>query len=80
VTCFLYQKHCVSSAKPPIPPSHTRTLIHAIVCLVWLLLLPYIVSLSPFLFGLVFPAICVVFFGCVRHLSSWIFHILQDGV
>lgn len=61
VTCFLHQKHGVSSAKPPIPPSHTRTLIHAIVCMVWLLLLPYIASLSPFLFGLVFPAICVFF-------------------
>jgi hypothetical protein len=64
VTCFLHQKHCMSSAKPPIPPSYTRTLIHAIVCLVWLLLLPYIASLSPFLFGRVFPAICVFFLMC----------------
>jgi hypothetical protein len=28
-----------------------------------MLLLPYIASLSPFLFGLVFPAICF-FLGC----------------
>ena len=48
VTCFLHQKHSVSSAKPPTPPSHTRTLIHAFVCLVWMLLLPYIASLFPF--------------------------------
>jgi hypothetical protein len=63
VTCFLHQKYSVSFAKPPIPPSHTHTLNHAIVCFVWMLLQSYIASLSPFLFGFVLPVTCVFFYS-----------------
>jgi len=55
LACFQHKKHSVSSAKPPVHPLHTRTLIYAMFCLVRKLVLLYRASPSPFLSGRSFP-------------------------
>ena len=61
LACFQHKKHSVSSAKPPVHPLHTRTLIYAMFCLVRKLVLSYRASPSPFLSGRSFPR-CAFFF------------------
>jgi hypothetical protein len=65
---FSTKKHSVSSAKPPVHPLHTRTLIYAMCCLVWKQVLLYRASPSPFLSGRSFPR--YVFFFELR--QAWV--------
>ena len=66
---FSTKKHSVSSAKPPVHPLHTRTLIYAMFCLVRKLVLSYRASPSPFLSSRSFPR-CAFFFWIEAGLSS----------
>ena len=78
LACFQHKKHSVSSAKPPVHPLHTRTLIYAMFCLVRKLVLSYRASPSPFLSSRSFPR-CAFFFNWGRpEFRVWFVFVLRQ--
>jgi hypothetical protein len=69
---FSTKKHSVSSAKPPVHPLHTRTLIYAMCCLVWKQVLLYRASPSPFFFNWGRPEFIFVLRQTGAHTYFWV--------